>query len=115
LFAWRGGVRRQQRHRRAENLVKRQRRHTKLRQRCLPPPPQCGRRRRLASAVFLSWPYLTLVGLNVKIPPNIGFQKFVKMTNHFACISLTNFVNEGQSITGNGNYVNLQKLAWKNS
>lgn len=32
-------------------------RATKLRQRCLPPPPQCGRRC-LASAVFLSWPYL---------------------------------------------------------
>ena len=37
------------------------------------------------------------------------------MTDHLACISLTNFVNEGRSITGNGNYVNLQKLAWKNS
>jgi hypothetical protein len=40
----------------------------------------------------------------------------VKMGGHpYACISLTNFVNEGRSITGNGNYMNLQKLAWKNS
>ena len=28
---------------------------------------------------------------------------------------MTNFINEVRSITGNGNYVNLQKLAWKNS
>ena len=42
-------------------------------------------------------------------------QKFVKLTGYtYACNSLTNFEYEGHAMTGNGNHVNLLKLAWKN-
>ena len=43
------------------------------------------------------------------------FKKFVKLKDHtYACNDLTNFECEVQA-TGNGSYVNLQKLPWKNS
>ena len=44
-----------------------------------------------------------------------GFKKFVKSLDH-TCVSndFTNFECEGQA-TGNRSYVNLQKLAMKNS
>ena len=32
-----------------------------------------------------------------------------------AFTSLTNFEYEGHAMTGNGNYVNMQKLVWKKS
>ena len=51
-----------------------------------------------------------------KNPPKTRFnKKIVKLTDHTcACKNLTNFECEAQA-TGNGSYVNLQKLAWKNS
>jgi hypothetical protein len=43
------------------------------------------------------------------------FKIFMKLSdNTFACKDLTNFECKAQA-TGNGSYVNLQKLAWKNS
>ena len=43
-------------------------------------------------------------------------KKIVKLTDHtYACSSLTNFLYDMNPISGNGNYVNLLKLAWKNS
>ena len=43
-------------------------------------------------------------------------KKIVKLTDHtYACSSLTNFLYDMNPIFGNGNYVNLLKLAWKNS
>ena len=42
------------------------------------------------------------------------FEKFVKLTDHtYTCNDLTNFeyVVPDIDITGNGNYLNLQKLA----
>ena len=41
---------------------------------------------------------------------------FVKLTDHtFFCNILTNFEYGEHAMTGNGNYANLLKLAWKNS
>ena len=49
-------------------------------------------------------------------PPKILPKKFVKLIGHcYACNSLTNFYYEAHAITGNGNLVNLMKLAWINS
>jgi len=43
-------------------------------------------------------------------------QKLVKLTDHTcACNNLTSFEYEDYAMTGNGNYGNLLKLAWKNS
>ena len=43
-------------------------------------------------------------------------QKFVKPTDHTcACNDLTSFEYEVHTMTGNGSYVNLKKLAWQNS
>ena len=43
-------------------------------------------------------------------------KKVVKSTDHtYACSSLTNFQYVKNQIIGTGNYVNLLKLAWKNS
>ena len=54
-------------------------------------------------------------GPNVKNPPKMWLKKFVKFTDHTcACHDLTNFEFEGNTIAGNGSYVNLQKLAEKN-
>jgi hypothetical protein len=42
-------------------------------------------------------------------------QKFVKLTDKtYACNSLTNFEYYVPSMTGNGNYMNLLELPWKN-
>ena len=42
------------------------------------------------------------------------FKKFVKLLGHtYVCNDFTSFECEAQA-TGNGNYVNLQKIAWKN-
>ena len=47
--------------------------------------------------------------------PETRFNKFVKSTDHTcACNDLTSFECEAQA-TGNGSYLNLQKLAWKTS
>ena len=52
---------------------------------------------------------------NFQKPAKVKVEKFVKLTDHTcACNNLTNFECEAQA-TGNGSYVNLQKLAWKNS
>ena len=56
------------------------------------------------------------VGPNGKIPPKMGFKKFVKLTCYiYDCNSLTNFKFEAHPITGNGSWVNFLKFAWKNS
>ena len=56
------------------------------------------------------------VGPNVKNPPKMRLRKFVKLTGYtYACNSLTNFESEVHAMTGNGNQVNLLKLAWQNS
>ena len=40
---------------------------------------------------------------------------FVKLTGYtYGCNSLTNLENKGYAMPGNGNQVNLLKLAWKN-
>ena len=44
------------------------------------------------------------------------FRKFVKLTgNTCFCNDLTNFEYQVRAMTRNENYVNLFKLAWKNS
>ena len=54
----------------------------------------------------------TTVGPHGKNPPKIKLKKFVKLTdNNYACNDLANF--EAHVKTGNGNYVNLLKLAGK--
>ena len=57
------------------------------------------------------------LGQMAKNPPNIRFEKkIVKLTDHnSACNSLTNFEYDPHAMTGNGNYVNLLKLGFKNS
>ena len=63
-------------------------------------PPQ-------VQAVLHSWVIL-------EKPAKNEIQKFVKLTDrNCACNGLTNFKCEVQA-TGNGSYVNLQKLQWKN-
>jgi hypothetical protein len=59
---------------------------------------------------------LRTVGQNRKTRQRrVRFKKFVKSTNHpCACNDLTSFECEAPE-TGNGSYVNLQKLPWKNS
>ena len=53
---------------------------------------------------------------NCKNPPKMRFKKFVKLTDHTqACNDLTNFEYVVHAMTGNGCYLNLQKLACKNS
>ena len=48
-------------------------------------------------------------------PAKNEIQKFVKLMDHTrACNDLTSFECEAQA-PGNGSYVSLQKLAWKNS
>ena len=50
---------------------------------------------------------------NSKNPPKMRVIKFVKLTDYtYACNCLTNFEYVVHARTG---YVNLQKLAWKNS
>ena len=52
---------------------------------------------------------------NLQKPAKHLIGKFVKMTDRTcACNSLTNFEYEGHTMTGNGNYVNLLKVSWKN-
>jgi hypothetical protein len=52
------------------------------------------------------------VGLNSKNLPKMRFKKFVKLTGYtYAFNSLTNFEHVAPAMTGNGNQVNLQKLA----
>ena len=42
-------------------------------------------------------------------------EKFVKLIDlTYVCNSLTHFENEVNKLTGNGNYVDLLKPAWKN-
>ena len=61
-----------------------------------------------------TWDWCT-VGPNSKNPPKNKIKKYVKLTDHTcACSDLTNFECEVEA-TGNGIYVNFQKLAWKNS
>ena len=61
----------------------------------------------------LFWTWRTVVP-NCKTPPKIKFQKIVKLTDHTsACNDLTNFECKAQA-TGNGRYVNLHNLTWKN-
>ena len=49
-------------------------------------------------------------------PAKNEIQKFVKLTDRtYACNDLTNFEGEPQVLTGNGSYVNMLKLACKNS
>jgi hypothetical protein len=45
-------------------------------------------------------------------PPKIRLKKIVKLTGN--CNDLTHFEYEVRSMTRNGNYMNLLKLAWKN-
>ena len=55
-------------------------------------------------------------GTNVKKPPKINKKKLVKLTIHtHACKDLTNFQYVVLAMTGNGSYLRLLKLAWKNS
>ena len=50
-----------------------------------------------------------------KKPPKRNFKKFVKLLDYTCvCNDFTNLECEAQAI-GNGTYVNLQKLAMKNS
>ena len=65
---------------------------------------------------FHSWPsFMTQSWAKLKKNAKKGFKKFVKLLDHTCvCNDFTNFECEGQA-TGNGSYVNLQKLAWKNS
>jgi hypothetical protein len=54
-------------------------------------------------------------GTNCKNPPEITFEKFVKLSGHtFVCNNLTSFECKVQK-TGNGNLVNQLKIALKNS
>ena len=56
------------------------------------------------------------VGSYSKKPAKNEIQIFVKFTDRtYACNDLTNFEGEAQAMTGNGNYVNMLKLACKNS
>ena len=56
------------------------------------------------------------LGQMAKTRQTFDFKKIVKLTDHTsACNSLTNFEYEPHAMTGNGNYVNLLKLGWKNS
>ena len=56
------------------------------------------------------------LGQMAKTRQTLDLKKIVKLTDHTsACNSLTNFEYEPHAMTGNGNYVNLQKLGWKNS
>ena len=51
----------------------------------------------------------------VKNPPKITFEKFVKLTDHTcACNNLTSSEYDVHGMTGNGSYLIIQKLAWKN-
>ena len=53
---------------------------------------------------------------NCKNPPKITFEKFVKLSGHTCvCNDLTSFEYEVQGMTGNGSYLKMQKLAWRNS
>ena len=53
------------------------------------------------------------LGYMAKTRQKTGFIKFVKLTDHTcACNNLTHFECEVQA-TGNGSYVNLQKLPWE--
>ena len=71
-----------------------------------PPRPSCGQ----------LLPPPRKIGPNSKNPPKLRWKKIVKLTNHTcACNDLTNFEYVVHVMTGNGCYVNLQKLAWKNS
>ena len=55
------------------------------------------------------------VGSYYKKPAKNEIQKFVKLNDRvYACNDLTNFEGEAQAMTGNGNYVNMLKLACKN-
>ena len=55
------------------------------------------------------------VGSYCKKTAKNEIQKFVKLTDRTdACNDLTNFEGEAQAMTGNGNYVNMLKLACKN-
>ena len=63
----------------------------------------------------LSRPQRT-VGPNDNNPPKMRFKKFVKLTDYtYACNDLTSFEYEAHAMTGNGSYVNLLKVASKNS
>ena len=48
-------------------------------------------------------------------PAKHYIENFVKLTDHsHACNDLTSFESEAHAMTGNGSYLNMQKLAWKN-
>jgi hypothetical protein len=69
--------------------------------------------RAAAVAAVVSLPTRT-AGPNCKNPPKMRFEKFVKLKDPTcACNDLTNFECEAQAAI-NRNYVNFQKLAWKN-
>jgi hypothetical protein len=56
------------------------------------------------------------VGSYCKKPDKNEIQKFVQLTaRNYACNDLTNFEGEAQAMTGNGSYLNMLKLACKNS
>ena len=56
------------------------------------------------------------VGSYCKKPAKNEIQKFVKWTDRTnAYYDLTNFEGEAQAMTGNGSYLNMLKLACKNS
>ena len=55
-------------------------------------------------------------GLDRRNPPEMRFKKFVKLTGYTCtCTNLTNYEYEAHAITRNGCYVNMLKLACKNS
>ena len=56
------------------------------------------------------------VGPNSKNPPEIKFNKFMKLTGCTnACNGLINFEYEAHAMTRNKNKVNFLKFAWENS
>ena len=84
-------------------------------------PTWCGgMQNELVGILWISWknPWRFFVAIHQYFVESFRgncILKFVKMTDcTYACIRLTNFECEVQ-VTGNGNQVNLLKLAWKNS
>ena len=57
------------------------------------------------------------LGPNVKNPPKMRFKRFVKLTNHTYAYNDFTYCLEYvvYEMTGNGSYLNWQKLVWKNS
>jgi hypothetical protein len=72
----------------------------------VPPPPSTSGASTMLLLLLHNW-------AKFKKPAKKRFKKIVKLSDHTcACNDLTNFECEAQAT---GSYVNLQKLAWKNS